>query len=50
MEDRIGTFPSDFHKIINIFKSEPFLQNLADKLVDAYRKYYFVVIIIIRAE
>ncbi len=39
IEDRIKAVPSDFTKIVSILKSEPFLRDIADELVQSYRKY-----------
>ncbi len=39
IEDRIKAVPSDFTKIVSILESEPFLRDIADELVQSYRKY-----------
>ncbi len=39
IKDRIKAVPSDFTKIVSILKSEPFLEETADELVQSYRKY-----------
>ena len=38
LEDRIEAFPASLLKIVDILKSEPFLQEMADDLVHAYSK------------
>ncbi len=39
IKDRIEAVPSDFTKIVSILESEPFLREIADELVQSYRKY-----------
>ena len=39
IKDRIEAVPSDFTKIVSILKSEPFLREIADELVQNYCKY-----------
>ncbi len=39
IKDRIEAVPSDFTKVVFILESEPFLREIADKLVQEYCKY-----------
>jgi hypothetical protein len=38
IESRIGAFPSDFTKIVNILMKEPFLESLTEALINSYCK------------
>ena len=38
VEDRIRVRPSYFNKVVNILESDPFLEDLAEELVQSYRE------------
>lgn len=39
IEARIGEWPSDFTRVVQILESDPFLKMLAEELVQSYRKF-----------